>query len=55
MFAINVVVDGKNYTSVRIVSANDFARAEELKKIEIGILEQNGKTKIVVVKPNQEF
>lgn len=55
LFAINVIVDGGKYTSARIVSAKDFARAEELKKIEIGILEQNGKTNIVVVKPNQEF
>lgn len=54
-FAINVVVNDKKYVTDTIINANQLARAQELKKIEIGVIEgiTEEDNKIVVVKPNE--
>lgn len=51
-FCVQVVVDGKTYTTERVVNANNFARATELNKLEIGVIEKDDEIEVVVVKPN---
>ena len=51
-FAINVSIENKIYTTKPIMNIDNFAKAEELKKIEIGIIEKDGESEIIVIKPN---
>lgn len=54
-FAIRVVVNDKIYVTGSVLNAKQFARAQELKKIEIGVIEgiTEEDNKIIVVKPNE--